>query len=163
MSARKPKYVVILAGGKGTRMRSQDRHKVCFPIDGRPAINRALDIYEAAGIQQMKFYEVGPNIALTAHSITVRPLCFSNKTFQGLPADLQAAITQAGKDAGLYGRVTEITEDRSKLAQMEKEGKLKTVFFSERDALIKAAGPVLKDYFAESGAADIYAKIMAVK
>jgi len=118
---------------------------------------------EAAGIQQMKFYEVGPNIALTAHSITVRPLCFSNKTFQGLPADLQAAITQAGKDAGLYGRVTEITEDRSKLAQMEKEGKLKTVFFSERDALIKAAGPVLKDYFAESGAADIYAKIMAVK
>jgi len=29
---------------------------------------------EAAGIQQMKFYEVGPNIALTAHSITVRPL-----------------------------------------------------------------------------------------
>lgn len=52
MSNRKPKYVIILAGGKGTRMRSADRHKVCFPIDGRPAINRALDIYKAAGIQQ---------------------------------------------------------------------------------------------------------------
>ena len=118
---------------------------------------------EAAGIQQMKFYEVGPNIALTAHSITVRPLAFSNKTFQRLPADLQAAITQAGKDAGLYGRVTEITEGSSIMAKMEKEGKLKTVFFSERAALIKAAGPVLKDYFTESGAADIYDKIMAVK
>ncbi|MCG8510700.1 MAG: TRAP transporter substrate-binding protein, partial [Rhodospirillales bacterium] len=46
---------------------------------------------EAAGIQQMKFYEVGPHIGMTAHSITVRPLAFSNKTFQKLPADLQAA------------------------------------------------------------------------
>ena len=118
---------------------------------------------EAAGIQQMKFYEVGPNIALTAHSITVRPLCFSNKIFQGLPADLQAAITQAGKDAGLYGRVTELTEDRAKLAQMESEGKLKTVFFQERGALITASGPVLKAYFAESGAASVYDAIMAVK
>ena len=52
MSNRKPKYAIILAAGKGTRMRSKDRHKVCFPIDGRPAINRALDIYKASGIQQ---------------------------------------------------------------------------------------------------------------
>ncbi len=52
MSTRKPKYAIVLAGGKGTRMRSADLHKVCFPIDGRPAINRALDIYKAAGIQQ---------------------------------------------------------------------------------------------------------------
>src|SRR5690606_32470211 len=29
---------------------------------------------EAAGIEQMKFYEVGPHIALTQHAITVRPI-----------------------------------------------------------------------------------------
>jgi N-acetylgalactosamine kinase len=52
MGSRKPKFVIILAGGKGTRMRSADRHKVCFPIDGRPAINRAIDIYKACGIEQ---------------------------------------------------------------------------------------------------------------
>ena len=34
---------------------------------------------EAAGIQQMKFYEVGPYIAMTAHAITVRPLCFGQQ------------------------------------------------------------------------------------
>ncbi len=32
-------------------MRSADRHKVCFPIDGRPAINRAIDVYRSCGIQ----------------------------------------------------------------------------------------------------------------
>ena len=64
---------------------------------------------EAAGIRQMKFYEVGPNISLTAHSITVRPLAFSGKTLRKLPKDLQSAIIQAGKDAGTYGRVIELT------------------------------------------------------
>jgi N-acetylgalactosamine kinase len=50
MSGRAPKFSIILAGGRGTRMRSADRHKVCFHIDGRPAINRAIDVYAACGI-----------------------------------------------------------------------------------------------------------------
>ena len=33
---------------------------------------------EAAGIEQMKFYEVGPDISLTKHAITVRPIAFSS-------------------------------------------------------------------------------------
>jgi N-acetylgalactosamine kinase len=48
--ARAPRFSIILAGGKGTRMRSADRHKVCFHIDGQPAINRALDVYKSCGI-----------------------------------------------------------------------------------------------------------------
>ncbi len=115
---------------------------------------------EAAGIQQMKFYEVGPNIAMTAHSITVRPLCFSNKTFQRLPKDLQEAILQAGKDAGTYGRILESSEDIQKLKQMEKEGKLKTIYFKERAALVKAAEPVIKEYFKENNASGVLDKIM---
>ena len=114
---------------------------------------------EAAGIQQMKFYEVGPNIAMTAHSITVRPLCFSNKTFKRLPKDLQEAILQAGKDAGAYGRILESSEDIQKLKQMEKEGKLKTVYFKERDALVKAAEPVIEEYFAENNASNVLQNI----
>ena len=118
---------------------------------------------EAAGIQQMKLYEVGPNIALTAHSITVRPLCFSNKTFNRLPKDLQAAIQQAGKDAGTYGRILESSEDIQKLAQMEGEGKLKTIYFKERDQLVKAAAPVIKGYFAENKASAVLDKILAAE
>ena len=63
-----------------------------------PTLGEVIDAAEneAAGIEQMKFYEVGPNISLTAHSITVRPLAFSGKTLRRLPEDLQVAIIQAG-------------------------------------------------------------------
>ena len=118
---------------------------------------------EAAGIRQMKFYEVGPNIALTGHAITVRPLGFSGKTFKGLPEGLQAAILQAGKDAGRYGRVVELTEGGAMLAEMESEGKLKTISFSERDKLIEAAKPVTKEFFEENDAGDLYEAIQAVQ
>ena len=118
---------------------------------------------EAAGIRQMKFYEVGPNISLTAHSITVRPLSFSGKTLRRLPEDLQAAIIQAGKDAGTYGRVLELTEGSGIMAEMEAAGKLKTVVFTERDKLIEAAIPVLKQYFKDVGAPELYDAIQAVK
>jgi N-acetylgalactosamine kinase len=47
---RAPRYSIVLAAGKGTRMQSADLHKVCFPIDGKPAINRSLEIYNACGI-----------------------------------------------------------------------------------------------------------------
>ena len=118
---------------------------------------------EAAGIRQMKFYEVGPNISLTAHSITVRPLAFSGKTLRGLPKDLQAAILQAGKDAGTYGRVTELTEGSGIMAEMESQGKLKTINFTEREKLIAAATPVLIEYFKDLGQSALYNAIQAVQ
>jgi N-acetylgalactosamine kinase len=52
MSRRVPQYSMILAAGKGTRMGSVTRHKVCFPVDGQPVIHRTLDIYEGCGIRQ---------------------------------------------------------------------------------------------------------------
>ena len=62
---------------------------------------------EAAGVEQMKFYEVAPNLAMTQHAITIRPLCFSKATFDRLPEGLQQAILRAGKEAGAYGRQIE--------------------------------------------------------
>lgn len=118
---------------------------------------------EAAGIKQMKFYEVGPNISMTAHSITVRPLAFSGKTLRNLPEDLQAAIIQAGKDAGTYGRVVELSEGDGIMSDMEGEGKLNTVAFTDRAKLIEAATPVLVEYFKEVGAAELYDAIQAVE
>jgi len=66
---------------------------------------------EAAGVEAMKFYEVGPNINMTEHAITIRPICFSGKTFKKLPPDLQAAIVKAGKEAGVYGRQVESSQE----------------------------------------------------
>lgn len=47
-----PHVSIILAAGKGTRMPSTNCHKVCFPIDGIPAINRALAIYDRVGLRR---------------------------------------------------------------------------------------------------------------
>jgi len=118
---------------------------------------------EAAGIEQMKFYEVGPHIALTAHAITVRPLCFSGKTFERLPEDLQAAIVRAGREAGAYGREIESTEDAEKLAMMEKNGWLQTHEFTEREELLELAEPVKQAYAAELGAGEVLEAINAVQ
>ena len=118
---------------------------------------------EAAGIQQMKFYEVGPEISLTQHAITVRPLCFSAKTFRRLPAALQKAILRAGKEAGAYGRHIESSEDAQKLARMEKEGKLHTHKFADRATLLRLAEPVKEAYAKEIGATEVLHRINAVK
>ena len=114
---------------------------------------------EAAGVEQMKFYEVGPNLNMTEHAITIRPLCFSGKTFKKLPADLQAAILKAGKEAGVYGRQVESSEDAAKLDAMEKAGKLKKIPFTERAQLKKLVDPVMADYAKEIGAEALLAKI----
>jgi tripartite ATP-independent transporter DctP family solute receptor len=118
---------------------------------------------EAAGLEQMKFYEVGPHISLTRHAITVRPVCFSGKTFRRLPQDLQAAIVKAGREAGSYGRKLESSEDQARLQRLEKEGKLKTYVFADRDQLMKLAEPVKQAYAKEVGAEDVLARINAIK
>src|SRR3712207_2114572 len=77
---------------------------------------------EAAGVEQMRFFEVAPQLALTQHAITIRPLCFSSASFARLPNDLQAAIRRAGKEAGAHGREIESGEDTAKLEALEKAG-----------------------------------------
>ncbi len=118
---------------------------------------------EAAGIEQMKFYEVGPEISLTQHAITVRPIAFSGKTFRRLPEDLQAAILKAGREAGAYGRDIESSEDESKLQRMQAEGKLKTHVFADRETLLKLAEPVKIEYAKELGAESVLQAVNAIK
>jgi tripartite ATP-independent transporter DctP family solute receptor len=118
---------------------------------------------EAAGVEQMKFYEVGPNLAMTQHAITIRPLCFSGKTFKKLDPALQAAILKAGKEAGAYGRQIESSEDAAKLEAMEKAGKLKRIAFADRAQMKKLVDPVMAEYAKEIGADGILAKINAIK
>ena len=114
---------------------------------------------EAAGVETMKFYEVGPNLLMTQHAITIRPIAFSGKTYKKLPPDLQAAILKAGKEAGAHGRQIESSEDTAKLDAMEKAGRLKRIPFADRDAMKKAVDPVMAEYAKEIGAEAIYNKI----
>ncbi|MBL8289695.1 MAG: TRAP transporter substrate-binding protein [Rubrivivax sp.] len=118
---------------------------------------------EAAGVESMKFFEVAPHLAMTEHAITIRPICFSGKTFAKLPAELQAAVLRAGKEAGAFGRSVESSEDSAKLEALEKAGKLKRVPFADREAMKKLVDPVMAAYAKEIGADAIFDKIVAMK
>jgi TRAP-type transport system periplasmic protein len=118
---------------------------------------------EAAGVEAMKFYEVAPHLALTEHAITIRPICFSGKTFKSLPKDLQEAVLRAGKEAGAYGREVESSEDAQKLDALEKAGKLKRVAFKDRAEMEKLVTPVMAAYAKEIGADTIFERINAMK
>lgn len=118
---------------------------------------------EAAGVESMKFYEVAPHLTLTEHAITIRPICFSGKTFKKLPEDLQAAIIRAGKEAGAYGREVESSEDSKKLDALEQDGKLKRVPFKDRAEMKRLVDPVIAAYAKEIGAGDILTKINETK
>jgi TRAP-type C4-dicarboxylate transport system substrate-binding protein len=117
---------------------------------------------EAAGVEQMKFYEVAPNLAMTQHAITVRPICFSKKTFDQLEPDLQTAVLKAGAEAGAYGRQVESSQDAEKLEAMEKAGKLKRIPFAGRDEMKKLVDPIMQAYAVEIGADKILAQINAL-
>jgi tripartite ATP-independent transporter DctP family solute receptor len=118
---------------------------------------------EAAGIEQMKFYEVGPHVNLTKHAITIRPLLISNKTYQRLPAALQACIVSAGAEAGKYGRDIENGEDAAKVQAMVDKGWIETHEFTDRDAMLAAATPVLEAYAAELDAGEVLKAIQAIQ
>ena len=118
---------------------------------------------EASGVEQMKFYEVAPNLSMTQHAITIRPIAFSGKTFKKLPPDLQAAVLKAGKEAGAYGRQVESSEDTAKLDVLEKAGKLKRIPFADRAEMKRLVDPVMAAYAKEIDAEKIYQQINAIK
>ena len=116
---------------------------------------------EAASIQNLKFYEVAPNITLTRHAITVRPLVMSESTFSGLSEDLQAAIVEAGAEAGAFGRALESTQDGEKMQEMIDAGQVQVQEFADREQLLELVIPVQDAYAAELGATDLLEAIRA--
>ena len=117
---------------------------------------------EAAGVEQMRFYEVGPNLIMTQHAITIRPLCFSVQTMNRLPRELQEAIRRAGREAGVFGRQTESTEDEQKLVALESAGRLRRIPFTERAQMNQAVQPVMAAYAREIDAGQIHDRIHAL-
>ena len=116
---------------------------------------------EAASIQNLKFYEVAPNVTLTRHTITVRPIVMSGKTFRKLPEALQTAVVKAASEAGAFGRELESREDGVKLQEMIDAGQIKVQEFENRDQLLEMVKPVQNDYAAELNATDLLAAIRA--
>ena len=114
---------------------------------------------ESASLFQYKFYEVAPHVTLTKHSITVRPIVVSGKSFAKLSPELQEAIRKAGKEAGDYGRELETLEDAEKLKQMSDAGNIQVHEFEGRQKLLDLVIPVQDSYAAELGAEQLLESI----
>jgi TRAP-type C4-dicarboxylate transport system substrate-binding protein len=114
---------------------------------------------EAAGVETMRFYEVAPNLNMTQHAITIRPLCFSSATFARLEPALKDAVIRAGKDAGAHGRQIESSEDEQKLEAMEKAGRLRRIPFADRAEMKRLVDPVMTAYAKEIGADGILSQV----
>jgi TRAP-type C4-dicarboxylate transport system substrate-binding protein len=117
---------------------------------------------EAAGVEQMRFFEVAPQLSMTQHAITIRPLCFSVQTLNRLPTDLQAAIKRAGKEASAYHREAESGADGQILETLEKAGRLHRVEFTQRAEMKRLVDPVMAAYAREIDAEAILNRINAL-
>ena len=118
---------------------------------------------ESPGWFQMKWHEVAPDVSLTQHAISIRPLCFSAKTFRKLPKDLQDAVVRAGREAGAYGRDWERREDEKIFDKMKTEGKIRVHVFAHRAKLLELVAPVKVSFAKEVGAEKVLQGIDAVK
>ena len=118
---------------------------------------------EASSYSANKFYEVAPNIMTTAHTITVRPLCFSEKRFKGYDKKLQESIREAAKEASKWARQTEISEGSKIWEGLEKKGLVKIIDFKDTDKMREKALPVIKNYAQELGAVIVLDKISRIQ
>lgn len=159
-----------LSGHKMRVMGAPVQAKIFASIKAAPSVIAYNEVYnaiqtgviggfenEAAAIQNLKFYEVAPNITLTKHAITVRPVVMSGKTFRKLPEDLQAIVLEAGA----YGRELESRQDGEKLQEMLDAGQITVTEFEGRDQLLDLVVPVQDAYAEELGATELLEAIRA--
>ena len=76
---------------------------------------------------------------------------------------LGVPILRAGKEAGDYGRQLESSEDAAKLDALEQKGLLKRIPFEDREEMKARVDPVMAEYAADIGVAEIYQQINAIK
>lgn len=117
---------------------------------------------ESASLLQYKFFEVAPHVTLTQHSITVRPIVMSGKSFRKLSEEMQQIVLDAGKAAGAYGREVESSEDAEKLEQMNTAGQIEVHEFADRAQLLDLVTPVQDAYAEELGAEELLQAIRSL-
>ena len=81
---------IILAGGRGTRMKCDSTHKVCFEVGGVPVILRAISTYDQCGIDhhvivigalgEQVLHTVGARVPNASFAYQPEPLGTGNAT-----------------------------------------------------------------------------------
>lgn len=111
-------------------------------------------------IAQQKYYEVANVCSLTEHVMTFTAMCISDKTYQSLSADQQAAFDEAAAEAMDYFYPLYETIEADSTKVMEDAG----VTFHEvdKDAMIAACAPTLEAFIVDNDLQEVYGTINAL-
>ncbi|TDE89492.1 TRAP transporter substrate-binding protein [Occultella glacieicola] len=117
---------------------------------------------ESVFIESQKFYEPAPNILITNHEVTIRPLMIASSTLEGLPEDLRAAVLDAADEAGQFERDLEAEVDDEQLAGLaELDGV--TVVEADTSGAIDMVRPVWEEYAGQWGMEDVLEQIIELR
>jgi TRAP-type transport system periplasmic protein len=94
--------------------------------------------------ESMKFDEVAPYLSHIKYLITVQPLLVGETFFKGLPAEVQTALIQAGKECVAVERKSN-EEAEEKIIELLKKKK-RTVVIPNLDPFIAGVQPVYEQY-----------------
>ncbi len=117
---------------------------------------------EPEWIYRMKFYEQAPNLALTSHEIVTRLMIFSEKRYQALPKDQQAAVTECGKAASAFERDVEIKLDTEMLDLMVTKHNVRTTKI-DQEAFKRTVGTAVAPLVQKYGLTELVKEIEAAR
>jgi tripartite ATP-independent transporter DctP family solute receptor len=104
-------------------------------------------------VYSSKFYEVQKFYSLTGHLYAVVPLVVSEKWFQGLPKDIQAAVLEGGKLYQKRERAINETQEKGMLEEMKKLGlQVNVLTPDQKKAFITATLPIYDQFKDRIGA-----------
>lgn len=115
---------------------------------------------ESVFVVSQRFYEPAPNLLLTEHEVTIRPLMISSVTLDRLPDDLAAAVLDAGAQAAADERELEAEAEDAALAELREEHGME---IQEVDTapMVDAVRPVWERYADAWGMRDLLDEIIA--
>ncbi|MCR4425245.1 MAG: TRAP transporter substrate-binding protein [Firmicutes bacterium] len=110
--------------------------------------------------QAMGFYEPAPYVTVINYIFSWHNLMMSKRTWDKLPADLRAAVVEAGKRAQEFERayVSDFEENLIKL--LETKHKVAVFYPADMDAWIKAVNPVFQKRARDVGGMDLIESII---
>ena len=96
---------------------------------------------EAAGVEQMKFFEVAPSLNMTQHAITIRPIVLFDQDVQQAAERSAGRDHQGGQGSGRLRPPDRIQRGHGQARRAGEGGKLKRIPFADRAAMKKAGRP----------------------
>ncbi len=144
---------VILAAGKGTRMRSPLLHKVCYTIEDQTVIERAIQTYERCGIYT-HFMVVGQMVeqVMQAASLTDAQILFCHQKEQLGTGNAAKVAAQKLKRLNYDGNVLIVAGDKvidtgalARLIHTFKQTNVDLAFIVGKNRHFSSSGRILYD------------------